>query len=287
MSDFEDLLIEETGLVGAGSLSPDQVAAYHRDGFLFPLRAMPGEKAAGYLAKLDAFEREYPIEAGRILRSKSYLALPWANELIRLPRVLDAVESMIGPNIYCWSMSFFIKDAHSTGIVAWHQDAPLGGTSVFGRVMTAWVALAPSIIENGCMQVVKGSHSHLLEHRAGPGSNLLVNSQEIMAHVEPGSETPITLQPGEFSFHHDLIVHGSNRNDSDLRRVGIAIRYTTPFEREDGNVNGETATLVRGVDPFGTFEQEGVPAREMDPEALAYREEVVRRLRKAKGIAGY
>jgi len=93
------------------------------------------------------------------------------------------------------------------------------------------------------------------------------------------------LAPGQFSFHHDLIVHGSRANGSAIRRVGIAIRYTAPFERDAPTT--ETATLVRGADRFATFEPEQAPREEMAADALAYRDEVVRRLRKAKGMAGY
>jgi ectoine hydroxylase-related dioxygenase (phytanoyl-CoA dioxygenase family) len=246
---------------------------------------MEPSAAADYLAKLEQFEQRQEESAAAILRSKSYLVLPWANELIRLPAVLDAVESLFGPNIYCYSMSFFIKNAGSPGFVAWHQDAPLGGASVANRMLTAWVALSPSRLENGCMEVVEGSHTQMHRHVPSAGSNLLSNSQEIAVDVDPGNVTAIELLPGQFSFHHGMIVHGSAANNSAIRRVGFAIRYTVPFDR--GEPSTETAMLVRGTDPYGCFVQERSPLAEMEPEAMAYREGLVKRLRKAKGMVGY
>lgn len=269
----------------SGSLSVEQVERYRASGVLFPLTAMSPDAAADYLARLEDFERRHGDDAAAILRSKSYLVLPWANELIRLPAVLDAVESLIGPDIYCWSMSFFIKNPGSAGYVAWHQDAPLGGASVASRVMTAWIALSPSTLENGCMEIVEGSHTRELRHVPSTGSNLLANSQEITVAVDPASATAIELAPGQFSFHHGLIVHGSRANTSAIRRVGIAIRYTVPFER--GEPTTETATLVRGTDPFGCFVAERAPQGEMAPADLAYREEIVQGLRRAKGMTAY
>jgi ectoine hydroxylase-related dioxygenase (phytanoyl-CoA dioxygenase family) len=183
-------------------------------------------------------------------------------------------------------MSFFIKNPGTKGFIAWHQDAPLGGPSVAGRVVTAWIALTSSTLANGCMQVVKGSHGKMLEHIPSKGDNLLANSQEISVSVSQEDATPIELQPGQFSFHHDQIVHGSEANHSQLRRVGIAVRYTTPFDR--GARTSETATLVRGMDAFNCFLPENEPVGEMMPDDLLYRDAVVQRLRKAKGmVAAY
>ena len=183
-------------------------------------------------------------------------------------------------------MSFFIKNPKDPGFVSWHQDAPLGGISVRGRIMTAWLALSPSIIENGCMKVIAGSHTRILEHVPCAGNNMLANSQELKIDVDESSGTPIILEPGQFSFHHDMIIHGSGPNTSNIRRIGAAIRYTTPFPRDEGKVP-ETATLVRGTDRFGTFMPERAPTRDMDSEALSYRDDLVNRARKAKGISTF
>ncbi len=76
------------------ALSPDQLQAFERDGYLFPLTAMLPENAARYLVKLDAVQTEHGVRAPSMVRSKAYLVLTWVNELIRLEAVLDAVESI-------------------------------------------------------------------------------------------------------------------------------------------------------------------------------------------------
>ena len=78
--------------------------AYERDGFVFPLRAMGPMETEEYRVKLQEHERinGQPLQAR--MRHQSHLLFTWAYELIHHPRILDAVEEIIGPNILCSSL---------------------------------------------------------------------------------------------------------------------------------------------------------------------------------------
>lgn len=257
------------------TLPEARVADYRRDGFLFPQRAMSAEKAAEYRAKLEAFEAAYPEQAPGILRSKSHLVLPWVSEITRLEPVLDVVESILGPNLFVWGSSFFIKEPHHPGFVAWHQDAPFSSIPEGGEMLTAWIALNPSIPENGVLKVVGGTHTEQAPHTFVEGTdNLLSQGQEIAVKVDEADATSLILEPGQFSLHHQFIFHGSERSRSDIRRIGIAVRFIAPFP-QDGEPT-DHATLVRGEDPYNTFIQEPVPTADMGPEAVAYRDAQLR-----------
>jgi hypothetical protein len=127
------------------TLSPESVAQYRRDGFYFPLRVLSPGEAAGHRARLEAVERERGGPLGGELRHKGHLLFTWLAELIRHPRILDAVEDLLGPNLLCWSSSFFIKEARDPAFVSWHQDSTYWGLSE-PDVVTAWVALSESSI---------------------------------------------------------------------------------------------------------------------------------------------
>jgi hypothetical protein len=77
----------------------------------------------------------------------------------------------------------------------------------------------------------------------------------------------IELQPGEFSLHHVRLVHGSDPNPADYRRIGYAVRYIPTYVKQ---IEGprDYATLVRGVDNYHYFDPEPVPKADMDPEAM-------------------
>lgn len=258
----------------SGSLTKEQLDYYHTNGNLFPLRGMDGAQAATYLAKVQAFEAEHGKRASEILRSKSHMVLSWVDEIIRLPEVLDAVESVLGPDIYCWSTSFFIKNPRDPGFIAWHQDAPFSGMPD-GEILTAWIALSPSIEANGCLKVVDGSHKEIVAHEnKGDTANMLSEGQEIAVEVKDEDAVKIELQPGEFSFHHHMIIHGSAANSSDLRRVGIAVRYVRPMASRADGVK-DVATLVRGTDKLGGYEQAPAPKGDMHPDDVAYLDELL------------
>ena len=59
--------------------------------------------------------------------------------------------------------------------------------------------------------------------------NLLSRGQEIAVEVDESQAVDIVLEPGQMSLHHVLLVHGSEPNNSELRRVGFAIRYLPTY----------------------------------------------------------
>ena len=83
-------------------LSPDEVSAYRRLGYHFPVRVMSAERAAFYMAKLTAHEAAHgKLQGG--MRHKAHLYLTWLAELVRLPTILDAVGDVLGPNLLVYS----------------------------------------------------------------------------------------------------------------------------------------------------------------------------------------
>src|SRR6058998_1783907 len=134
-------------------LSASALAQYHRDGFYVPIRVLSREEAAGYRRRLETYEAEHGGALRRELRHKTHLLFTWLDRLVRHPRILDAVEDILGPNLLCWSSSFFIKEASDPAFVSWHQDATYWGLSK-PDVVTAWVAFTDATVENGAMRMV-------------------------------------------------------------------------------------------------------------------------------------
>jgi non-heme Fe2+,alpha-ketoglutarate-dependent halogenase len=261
----------------AGKLTPDQVAAYARDGYLAPLPAIDPGEVRTLRANFDALLAR---EGGRLSRptnTRSHLLLKWVDDMIRDSRVLDPVESILGPDIFCWASGFFAKQPGDGAFISWHQDATYWGLSS-NDVVTAWIALSPSTPETGCMRVVPGTHAVQLKHRdTFDPNNLLSRGQEIAVEIDEARVVDIVLRPGEMSLHHVLIHHGSGTNRGSDARIGLAIRYI-PTRLKQLSPMKDTAMLVRGVDRYGHFEHERRPACDFAPEAVAYHAEVQRLL---------
>lgn len=248
--------------------SAAQIAAYERDGILFPLRVMAATEAE---VGMRCFEDLEARDGGKLsdrTNEKCHLLLPWLSSLVRHPAVLDAVETFLGPNILCWGSGFVAKKPGDGTYVSWHQDSTYWSLSS-PEVLTAWVALTPSTPQSGCMQVIPGTHTKdQLPHRETfAQGNLLSRGQEVAVTVDPSQAVDVCLQPGEMSLHHVRIFHGSGTNRSTHPRIGFAIRYIPTHVRQ---TNGKaTAMLVRGVDTYHHFELETLPQAPFDPQAIA------------------
>jgi non-haem Fe2+, alpha-ketoglutarate-dependent halogenase len=257
-------------------LSQEQIDQYRRDGFVPKIRVMSRADAESARAELEDYERRTGGPLRGNLRHKAHLLFPFLSEIVRENRLLDAIEDLYGPNLFCWTSNFFIKEARNPAFVSWHQDATYWGLSA-PDVVSAWVALTPSNMANGAMGVIPGSHRmQQLPHRdTFDKNNLLTRGQEIAVEVDESKAFYLQLEPGEASLHHVLLVHGSPPNPSPDRRIGFAIRYVPTSVRQ---LHGEdSATLVRGVDTFSNFEHEPIPRREMEPELVELHRRITER----------
>jgi ectoine hydroxylase-related dioxygenase (phytanoyl-CoA dioxygenase family) len=261
-------------------LSSSAVDAYRRDGYYFPLPALAAAEVAHYRECLEKHEASTggPLQGN--WRHKAHLLFTWVDEIVHHPRILDVAEDVLGPDLLCWTTNFFIKEANSPGFVSWHQDAFYWGLSK-DDVMTAWVALSPANLESGCMKFVPGSQTqeHLPHVDTFHRDNLLSRGQEIAVKVDGDHTVDCVLEPGEMSIHHVKLVHGSEPNRSNNRRIGLAIRYI-PTDVKQLKVR-DSATLVRGVDRYGNFDLEPRPRHDLDDAALAAHADAIGRQVKA------
>ena len=254
---------------------PEAAAAHYREhGYYAPIRVMPVAEAERLRLCLETHEKLHGVLKGS-MRHKSHLLFTWLDGLIRHPAILDAVEGVIGPDILCWSSTFFVKEARDPGFVSWHQDSTYWGLDP-ADIVTAWVALSESTAENGAMRVIPDTHNlEQVAHRdTFAANNLLTRGQEIAVDVDGDTAVMLSLQPGEMSLHHVRLIHGSDPNPSAKRRIGFAIRYLPTHVRQVVGTR-DSATLVRGVDRFGNFETEYAPEQDLSDAAVAFHAHVM------------
>jgi len=250
-------------------LSDKQIAQYEKDGYFAPARVMSADEALVFRKKFEAYEAAhegwYEMSKGQ----KLYLLQTWARDLAKHPKILDAVEDVMGPNLMVWGLSLFIKDADSPNYVSWHQDSTYWGLSK-PNVTTAWIALSSANRQSGCMKMMPGTHKwEQIAHKDTLAQeNLLTRGQEIAVDVNENDAAYLELAPGEISLHNIRTVHASAPNVSPDRRIGIAVRYITPDVKQV-NADGDSAWLVRGEDTDGNFIHEAPPEADMDTAALA------------------
>lgn len=261
-------------------LGEEAVRQYQRDGYYFPIPVLSTVEAAHYRKCLELHEAKTGAPLQGNWRHKTHLLFTWADELVHHPRILDAVEQMIGPDILCWTTNFFIKEPANPGFVSWHQDSTYWGLDP-DDVITAWVAFTDANPENGCMQFLPGSHKvdQLPHVDTFHKDNLLSRGQEVAVEVDKSQGVGVSLKAGEMSLHHIKLVHGSEPNRSADRRIGLAIRFIPTYVRQ--TKVRDAAMLVRGVDKQRNFDYEPRPKKDLDAAALAAHADSVARQVKA------
>ena len=257
-------------------LTDAQIRQFQTEGYVSPIRVMLDADAREIRRQLEAFEARTGGPLRGDLRHKAHLLFPWLADLVRHPRIVDAIEDLYGADLLCWTTNFFIKEARNPAFVSWHQDSTYWGLSA-PDVVTAWVALSPSNRANGAMEVIPASHTlDQIPHRdTFHQHNLLTRGQEVAVEVDGARAVALDLKPGEMSLHHVRLVHGSPPNPSDDRRIGFAIRYIpTHVYQLEGE---DSATLVRGEDRVRRFAHEPRPNGELEPAFVALHKRITER----------
>ncbi len=241
-------------------LTPTQIDHYHNDGFLCPLDGFsPAEterNRAAFAALHARFQRDgqdsYAINGYHTSCRSIY-------DMVMQPAILDAVGSLLGDNFIAWGTHFFCKLPHDPKSVAWHQDAPYWPLTPMATV-TAWIAIDDVDVGNSAMRVIPGSHRHgILSKRPSRADEHNVLSTSIDLPSDGLPPTAFEMRAGQFSLHHDLLVHGSLPNTSDRRRCGLTVRYAPVTVRTDNQGWNDSAILCRGHDPSGHWRCQPMP----------------------------
>jgi ectoine hydroxylase-related dioxygenase (phytanoyl-CoA dioxygenase family) len=187
------------------------------------------------------------------------------DELVRHPKVLDAVESVIGPNILIYHLTSWLKEPDEPSHVSWHQDGTYFGLEPAEQI-TAWIALTDATPEMGCIKLLPGTHvigQKPHKDTSTPG-NLLSRGQTIEHRLDYSNYVMMPLKAGQVSLHHTHVVHSSEPNSTDWRRIGIGVSYSPTHCRLVNEGARVTASLVRGCDEYGNFDLEARPTGDFD-----------------------
>ena len=156
-------------------------------------------------------------------------------KLLRHPRLLDAVEQFVGPEIYSNPIQHtrikpperLVPQASRTGLtmrVGWHQDQGVATPEQDDvPVLTVWLPITDATVENGCLAVVPGSHHReLATHCPGSGPD---GGLQIPSRLIAGQRRPVPVKRGGVLFLHRRTMHASLANRSDDLRWSFDLRY--------------------------------------------------------------
>ena len=230
-------------------LSAEEIRSYYDNGYISPINILTEKEATSFHEELQSIEARYGPNLAGLGRNNTHQVIPFIDQLAHNSKILDVVQSIIGPNILVAGTTLFIKEPEQAGFISWHQDAKYNGLKPYNWV-TAWLALTEVNVENGCMYMLPGSHiDGEREHNDTYGKDNLLTRGQTVVNVPEKETVAIELAPGQLSLHHPWVVHGSGQNTSKKRRVGLAIQSYLATNVEQ--IIGQSyVQLGRGVDEY-------------------------------------
>ena len=248
-------------------LSSNQLKQYEDKGFVSPIDIFSKDKAKEIRNEIELIEKEMPNELEKSGRYNAHLISPLLDEVTHNSEILDAVQSLIGKDILVCGTTLFIKNPNVKGFVSYHQDAKYIGLEPHNWV-TAWVAITDSNEHNGCMRVWSGSHKdNLKDHDQNFNERNLLTRGQTIKNVPKEKTTPLILKAGQMSLHHPTVVHGSDLNHSNDRRIGFVIQsYIGTNVKQVLGIN--SVQLARGKDNFKFHKKIGRPKSLLDKNDL-------------------
>jgi len=257
-------------------LSPEQVLRFNQEGYLLPSEPVFDQVEFDLLKthfehKLEVLPPDIRPESMDVPHFTDLALFRW----VFSDAVLDMVEPIIGPDIALFSTHFICKPKGDGRRVPWHEDSAYWSTMVTpSEVVTVWLAIDPSLVENGCMKVIPRTHA---EGKRGFSDYVGVDtSTNVFAtEIEPRQRreelaVPCILEPNQCSLHDARLMHGSDPNTSNMRRCGYTLRFMGTHVKLDPAAEAyHHIYLARGKDKAGNnYADPGKPY----PEKAFYRE---------------
>jgi ectoine hydroxylase-related dioxygenase (phytanoyl-CoA dioxygenase family) len=250
-----------------------QAAAYARDGYILCQGLLSREEVERFRGaartQLERESREGAVMTKGDKEGKATLLKMWNKAeddqyglLARDERLVNLAEDAVGKPIYLYSHKMTMKQPQEGGAWEWHQD--FGYWYNYGclapEMMSIYVALDKSTKENGCLQLLKGSHKlGRLDHIRENGQTN-VEQEHLEAALKRYKHEYAEMEAGDALVFDGNLLHRSDANRSDTYRWGYISSYNAvenaPFKRVREYGNYEPLQKVRA----GSFLEKSLEA---------------------------
>jgi hypothetical protein len=257
-----DLRFHPSPVTAPQTLSKAQVEGYNRDGYVAPLTIFNAEEIAEIRDYFDRLLAEVTAAGGDSYSiSSAHMKYGRVYDLLTHPRIVACVKDILGENVVGWGSHFFCKMPRDGKAVAWHQDSSYWPLTP-SKAVTVWLAIDDADAENACVKFVKGSQhfGHLTYRPSSPEEHNVLN-QTVENPEQYGEVVYDVLKAGQASIHSDLLLHGSEGNQSARRRCGLTLRYAAMDVVAHMGWNSK-GVWVSGSDPTGHWTNRARPERD-------------------------
>ncbi len=218
-------------------LTSEQAAAYHRDGYVIARAFFDSED----MRILQTYARADPIlQQSAFLRADTQggaakMAL-WNDAgddlygiVSRTSKLADTAEQLLGAEPYHWHHKMSMKEPLTGGAWEWHQDYGYWYKNgcLFPDLISAFIAVDRNTRENGCMQVIRGSHLMGRIEHGKFGDQVGADPERVDEALKVLPLDYAVLDPGDVLFFHSNTLHRSDQNRSSEPRWSLICCYNT------------------------------------------------------------
>jgi phytanoyl-CoA hydroxylase len=229
-------------IITTNSKPNSEPARYPHEGYCFFPDVLPTSDVHAIRVELDHAIARLPnkqlvVKDGieqEVAARPEYMTEPHAKNafwlgLCRHPKVLDCMQSVLGPDLILIMSHLIVKRAEDGLPVAWHQDNTYWPSVHGNDVGTVWMAIDETDRENGCMQVIPCTHAGYpdMEKIQTDGNDLLGLTVRVTDEMKAGA-IALEMRAGSLSIHDSFVLHGSDANTSGRRRAAYTMRYANP-----------------------------------------------------------
>lgn len=256
-----------------GVLSQEDYDRYQRDGFVVPNYQLPAKTVGRLQTLTKQIVRDNPtllnqpiicphVRDSGVQGLKTEDPEAWM-AVAKDPTLLDIMEQLIGPDIIFWGSALFYKEPQRGLPTPWHRDGRFFPIKPL-ETTTVWIAVYDSVIENGCLRFIPGSHQarDLGVHITRPTDKAILQETLSEDQYDETKAVDIELKAGQMAIFDVYTIHGANGNSGTLPRSGYALRFMPSTchyehkaaERTDqpgGGWDTRPLFLMRGVDRCG------------------------------------
>jgi ectoine hydroxylase len=211
------------------------LARYEQDGFLFLPRLFDDEEMQTLLAFAKSDQALIEGASGRKDASGQVTKLTLWNEagddlygmFSRSPRIVDRMEQLLGGEVYHYHTKMMLKEPRVGGAWEWHQDYGYWyhNGCLFPLLASCLIAVDRATKENGCLQVLVGSHNMGRVEHGKTGDQTGADMEVVAAALERLELAHIEAEPGDALFFHCNLLHRSDQNRSDRPRWSLICCY--------------------------------------------------------------
>ena len=216
-------------------LSGDQIARFDEEGYLIVPRLLSLEETQllAEIARLDQalisrMARRKDAQGGTAqLALDNCLSDTIYSAIVQSERLVRAMEALLGGEVYHYHHKVSAKQPYEGGAWEWHQDYGYwyNNGCLFPYMASCYIAIDPANKENGCMQLLAGSHKMGRIEHGKTGEQTGADMERVNAALERMALIYAEMAPGDGLFFHCNTLHRSDQNRSPHPRWGLICCY--------------------------------------------------------------